>query len=302
MKSLRSLKAWIEAMRLRTLPVSIAGVLAGGGVAAYFNQFHWLPFSICLLFAILAQIASNFANEYFDFKKGIDKKGREGFRRGVTEGDISPSSMKIATFSLLALDSLLGLSLIYWGGWWLIPVGIAIAIFAIAYSAGPYPLSHHCLGEVTVFIFFGLVPVMFTAYLQTQSWQMWPIALPIALAIGCLGANVLIVNNYRDINDDRIVGKHTLAGKFGAKFITNLYMGLGVAAVILIEIATATRIPYIWQTGPLVYINIHYILWQKMCNSEGAELNPILGKTAMLMCALSIWLFTALAVNHINIL
>ena len=118
-------------------------------------------------FAIIAQIASNFANEYYDFKNGFDKKGREGFRRGVTEGDISPAAMKRATYSLLAIDALLGCTLIIWGGWWLVPVGIAIAIFAVAYSAGPYPLSHHGLGDIAVIIFFGFVPVLFTEYVQT---------------------------------------------------------------------------------------------------------------------------------------
>lgn len=127
---------WIEAMRLRTLPVSIAGVAAGTGCAAYHHGFSVVPMLICLAFAVIAQIASNFANEYYDYKNGIDKKGRDGFRRGVTEGDINPESMKRATFGLLALDALLGCTLIYYGGWWLIAVGVAVAIFAVGYSAG----------------------------------------------------------------------------------------------------------------------------------------------------------------------
>lgn len=291
-------KAWIEAMRLRTLPVSVAGVFAGAGVAAYYNKFEWLPCLICLLFAVCAQIVSNFANEYFDFKNGLDKKGREGFRRGVTEGDISPSAMRNATFTLLAIDCLLGLSLIYWGGWCLLPIGVAIAVFVIAYSAGPYPLSHHALGEIAVFVFFGIVPVMCTAFVQTQSWDMWPVGLPVSMAVGFLGANVLIVNNYRDIDDDRAVGKHTLAVHFGLKPMQTLYLANGFLAVALIEVATMIRIPYIWQLGPLAYLNFHYLLWQKMINSKGKELNPILGKTAILMFALSVWILLALLFNH----
>ena len=96
------MKKWIEAMRLRTLPVSISGVLAGIACAMMGIDFSLVPALLCLLFAILAQIASNFANEYYDFKKGVDRKGREGFRRGVTEGDISPAAMKYATFGTLA--------------------------------------------------------------------------------------------------------------------------------------------------------------------------------------------------------
>lgn len=164
------IKAWIEAMRLRTLPVSVAGVLAGTGCAVFKHGFSVVPMLICLVFAVIAQIASNFANEYYDFKNGFDKKGREGYRRGVTEGDISPSAMKRATFGLLFLDALLGCSLIYYGGWWLIAVGVAVAIFAVAYSAGPYPLSHHGLGDVAVVVFFGFVPVIFTEYVQTGVW------------------------------------------------------------------------------------------------------------------------------------
>lgn len=282
-------------MRLRTLPVSVSGVLAGGGVAAFYKSFQWAPFLICLFFAIIAQIVSNFANEYFDFKNGLDKKGREGFRRGVTEGDISPGAMRNATFALLFLDCLLGLSLIHWGGWWLIPVGIAIAVFALAYSAGPYPLSHHGLGEIAVFIFFGIVPVMFTAYVQTGSWQMWPVGLPISMAIGCMGANVLIVNNYRDMEDDRSVNKKTLAVRFGPKAMERLYLILGFAALILTEIPLIAHLGIIWQVCPLIYINGHYILWQKMRQSSGKELNPVLGQTAYLMFAFSVYMLVAMA-------
>ncbi|MDE6340479.1 MAG: 1,4-dihydroxy-2-naphthoate octaprenyltransferase, partial [Muribaculaceae bacterium] len=218
-----TVKSWIEAMRLRTLPVSVAGVIAGGGCAAYYNSFKPAPFFICLMFAVMAQVVSNFANEYFDFRNGLDKKGREGFRRGVTEGDITPQAMLYATIGLLALTCALGCTLIIWGGWELIFIGIAIAIFALAYSAGPWPLSHHGFGEIAVLIFFGIVPVMFTAYVQVLSWQIWPVALPISLAIGLMGANVLIVNNYRDMEDDRSVNKKTTAVIFGRKTMGNVY-------------------------------------------------------------------------------
>ena len=111
--------------------------------------------------------------------------------------------MRNATYGLLALDAILGCSLLLFGPWWLIPVGIAIALFAVGYSTGPYPLSHHGLGDIAVVVFFGLVPVMLTAYLQAGSWIIWPVALRVAIAIGLLGANVLIVNNYRDYEDDK---------------------------------------------------------------------------------------------------
>lgn len=289
-------RAWIEAMRLRTLPVSAAGVVTSAGCAAYYHSFRWLPFAICLLFALGAQIVSNFANEYYDYRNGLDRKGREGFRRGVTEGDISPRAMRNATFGLLAVTCALGCSLIIWGGWWLIFVGIAVALFALAYSTGPYPLSHHGLGEIAVIIFFGVVPVTMSTYVQTGSWEMLGVTLPLSLAIGFMGANVLIVNNYRDREDDRKVGKKTLAVRWGAQAMERLYLVNGFLALLCIEYATALTIPVIWQLGALAYINLHVVNWMTLKNSEGSQLNPVLGKTAMLMAGVSIWIAIAFAV------
>ena len=140
-------KSWIEATRLHTLPVSSAGVVMASGYAAMHGSFRWLPALLCFVFALLAQITSNYANEYYDYKNGSDKKGREGFRRGVTEGDITPTAMRRATFGTLALACCVGCCLIPFGGWQLIPVGAVIAVFALAYSAGPMPLSRVGLGD-----------------------------------------------------------------------------------------------------------------------------------------------------------
>lgn len=293
-------KAWIEAMRLRTLPVSVAGVVAGGGCAAYFNSFRPVPFLICMLFAVMAQIVSNFANEYFDFRNGLDHKGREGFRRGVTEGDISPNAMLRATICLLLGACAVGCTLIIWGGWWLIAVGLAIAIFALAYSAGPWPLSHHGLGDIAVVVFFGIVPVMLTTYVQTGSWDMWKLALPISVAIGLMGSNVLIVNNYRDADNDRAVGKRTTVVILGRKTMGAVYFANGIIAVVLAVFVTIANVPLIWQAGALLYANLHYMLWVKLTHLKGAQLNPVLGQTAMLLFGFSLWLTLLLSVNHLQ--
>lgn len=286
-------------MRLRTLPVSVAGVVAGGGCAAYYHSFKPLPFLICLVFAVMAQIVSNFANEYFDFKNGLDKKGREGFRRGVTEGDITPVAMLRATLALLVLACAVGCTLIIWGGWWLIAVGVAVAVFAMAYSAGPWPLSHHGLGDIAVIIFFGIVPVMMTTYVQTGSWEMWKLTFPVSVAIGLMGANVLIVNNYRDADDDRAVGKHTTAVIFGRKTMGSAYFANGIIAVILTVVVTIANVPLIWQAGALLYANLHYMLWVKLTHLRGSDLNPVLGQTAMLLFGFSLWLVLLLSVNQL---
>lgn len=285
---------WIEAMRLRTLPVSVAGVVGGTACAVYHHGFSAVPMIICLAFAVIAQIASNFANEYYDFKNGLDKKGREGFRRGVTEGDISPQAMKRATYSLLLLDALLGCSLIIWGGWELIPVGISIAIFALAYSTGPYPLSHHGLGDIAVIIFFGFVPVIFTEYVQLGTFDLDYVTICVAAATGLMAANVLIVNNYRDFEDDKAVGKRTTVVIFGRKAMAKAYLFSGIAAAACIAIA-ASSVPVGIGQGWVGYLVCHLTYYSYLRERKGAELNKLLKFTSILLFLVSIYLLVIFA-------
>lgn len=285
-----NLKAWIEAMRLRTLPVSVAGVISATALALMAGGFHCVQATICLVFAVLAQVASNFANEYYDYKGGLDKPGREGPRRGVTEGDITPGAMKRATYATLALACACGLSLVYWGGLWLIVVGIGIALGVFAYSAGPYPLSHHGLGEVAVTLFFGVVPVNLTYYLQAGNFTL-PVFLA-SVSLGLMGANVLIINNYRDADDDASVGKLTLAVKWGRRAVRALYLVNGYAAVALMWSVWGS-LTAAWLAVPGGYLLIHTCLWITMYHRRGRRLNPMLGATAMLMLAYSLGLLAA---------
>lgn len=272
-------------MRLRTLPVSIAGVLAGTGCAAMAASPRWGAALLCVVFALLAQIASNFANEYFDYKDGLDRPGREGPRRGVTEGDISPQAMKTAVGLTLALACGVGLGLIAYGGWWLIAAGVVIALGALAYSAGPYPLSRHALGEVAVILFFGVIPVCLTFYVQTGHFS--SPSLLTGVAIGLMGANILIVNNYRDIEDDSSVGKITLAVKFGRRATRLLYLANGLAAVALMWRQWET-LPAAALLVPGLYTGLHIVLWWQLTRRRGHRLNPLLGLTAILMAAYSL--------------
>lgn len=273
------IRKWIEAMRLRTLPVSIAGVLAGTACAIEQDAFSFLPALLCLMFAVAAQIASNFGNEYYDYKNGIDQKGREGFRRGVTEGDITPQAMKCATFAMLGIAAVIGCSLLLFGGIWLLPIGCAILLFALAYSAGPYPLSHHGLGDVAVIIFFGIVPVTLTCYLQAGAWQQLPTLITTSIAIGLLAANVLIVNNYRDIDDDRAVGKRTTVVIFGRTVMGYAYLISGAIAMVIM-VPMWQNLPVWALSVPHIYLLAHIFTWHKMVRSNGVALNPLLGRTA----------------------
>lgn len=276
-------KAWIEAMRLRTIPVSVAGVVTALGlVLSDGYAIRWCAWTLCMLFAVLAQIASNFGNEYFDYKDGLDRPGREGPRRGVTEGDLTPSSMKKATFATLGLACVCGCGLIYWGGWWLIAVGAVTAIAALAYSAGPYPLSRHGLGEVAVVIFFGLVPILLTYWLvsgELPGAAQWCAA----IGMGLLGANVLVVNNYRDLEDDKAVGKRTLAVRCGGTAMVRLYavnalLGVGLTVPSWIAInGWLAVIPV------AVYAGLLLPLSRRISKEHGRSLNRLLGATARAM-------------------
>ncbi len=276
----RSAACWVEAMRLRTLPVSVSGVVLAAGVALAGGFFRAIPVALCFIFAVLAQIASNFANEYYDYRDGLDAPGREGPRRGVTEGDIRPESMLRATYLTLGVACCVGLGLVAYGGWWLIIAGLIIAVGAVAYSAGPFPLSRHGLGEVAVIAFFGVIPVALTCYVQ--SLEITRTYLICGLSAGLMGANVLIINNYRDADADRAVGKKTLAVVLGRKTVRLLYLLNGMAAVALM-MPQWFSLPGRAMVVPIVYLAGLLAVWLQMPHRSGHALTPMLGATSVLM-------------------
>lgn len=283
----RTIKIWIECARLRTLPVSVAGVIMASGIAVLYHRFEWLPALLCFAFAVLAQVVSNFANEYYDFRRGTDKKGRVGPRRGVTEGDITPGLLLRVTIGTLAVACAVGCGLIQFGGWWLIPVGILIAVFAFAYSAGPYPLSYHGLGDVAVLVFFGLVPVNLTFHLQAGYFA--PLAILASVTIGLMGVNVLLVNNYRDVDDDREAHKRTTVVIFGRKVASAAYLINGYVGISLL--APLWFAAPLWVLAvPALYLVLHTVTWNRLTHSDGAALNPLLGATARNMLIFAVLL------------
>ena len=286
------MRKWIEAMRLRTLPVSLAGVICGCGCALLQGSFNAVTALLCVLFAALAQVASNFGNEYYDYRNGIDKKGREGFRRGVSEGEISPRAMKRATYATLSAAAVVGCLMLFYGPWWLVLVGITIMLFALGYSAGPYPLSHHGMGDVAVIIFFGIVPVTFTCYLQTGSFNNLYITLPTSLAVGLLAANVLVVNNYRDMDDDKAVNKRTTVVIFGRRVMSWCYLLWGIVAMAIMH-PVWTEL-HLWALPiTVLYLILHTRNWLYLRRSTGAALNPLLGKTAITLLIFSLMFLVA---------
>lgn len=287
---------WIEAIRPRTIPVSVAGVVAGSACAVFNGGFDFRPALLCLVFAVLAQVAANFANEYYDYKNGVDKKGREGFRRGVTEGDISPAAMKTATYLTLAAAAVVGCSLLFFGEWWLVVVGILVAVFAISYSAGPYPLSHHGLGDIAVVVFFGIVPVTLTCYLQQGNWDgILYSSLPTSVAVGIMAANVLVVNNYRDMEEDKAVGKNTTVVLFGRKTMSRVYLFSGIVAVLTMT-PLWIRLPLWGLSVPGVYLLLHICVWRQLDHGSGAMLNGVLARTARNLLLFTLLLLVVLII------
>ena len=296
---MKQIKIWLEAIRLRTLPVSVSGVLIAVGLAKFNGAFRLVPSLLCVAFAVLAQIVSNLANEYFDFKAGTDKKGRVGPRRGVTEGDFSPATLKRAIVGTLVATCAVGLSMLAvvdpgegYANWLLlVGVGVMVAVMAFAYSAGPYPLSYHALGEVAVMAFYGLVPVIFSYYVVAGDFH--PYAVIAGIAIGLMGVNVLLVNNYRDVDDDREAGKRTsvvVAGRTLAAFayLLNGLLALSVLGVLWLRL----WMEWGWRTmlPPAIYLALHLTTWHRLKQRTGAALNPILGATARNMLIFTILL------------
>ncbi len=209
-------KIWAAAARPRTLPAAVAPVLVGTALAWRDGTFDGRAAALCLAFALLIQIGTNFANDYYDFVQGADTPARVGPQRAVAAGLITPATMRAAMWLVFAAAFASGLGLIAWGGPWLLAIGVASILCGLAYTGGPWPLGYHGLGDVFVFVFFGLVAVMTTYFVQAG--HVTTDALLAAVPIGLLAVNILVVNNYRDVETDAVAGKRTLVVRFGRRF------------------------------------------------------------------------------------
>lgn len=272
---INSLKAWFLAARPKTLSGAAVPVMIGVAMAAHdMNlQINWIPALLCFLFAFIMQIDANFVNDYFDWRRGNDDEAtRLGPLRACSQGWVTPRAMIIALCLTTCLGGLVGFPLIIYGGWQMIFVGIACVLFCILYTT---TLSYLALGDVLVLVFFGIVPVCFTYYLQTAT--ITPDVFIMSLLCGVAIDNLLIVNNYRDIDNDRRDGKRTLIVLVGKQMGLAFYCSFGLLA--------AFGFMYLMQFGQFslilsVYLVLHLITFRKMNHLQGRALNRVLGETA----------------------
>jgi len=276
------LKIWIKAARPQTLPAAFVPVCVGATLAFHDRQFDLLPSLIALLCAFLIQIGTNFANDYFDFKNGADTDDRIGFERATAKGYISATGMRNATIITMGLAFLFGLYLVWHAGWIIFWLGILSLICGVLYTGGPFPLGYNGLGDLFVFIFFGIVAVMGTYYVNALTWSaasFWA-----SIAVGALSTNILVVNNLRDIEQDGPAGKNTLGVLFGENILRWEYM-----VMLLLALAIPPhfyfRLQYSWAIFvPYLSLPIAGYLLQKIWREENkAKLNDALKQTAIFM-------------------
>ncbi|RYG37718.1 1,4-dihydroxy-2-naphthoate polyprenyltransferase [bacterium] len=272
-------QAWLLAIRPRTLPAATAPVLVGTAQAFRDGRFNLGPAIAALVGALLIQIVSNLANDLFDFKKGADTEARVGPVRVTQAGLISQRGVGIGLVACISLAILVGCYLVWVGGWPVVAIGVVSLICAVAYTGGPFPLGYLGLGELFVFIFFGPVAVAGTYYVESLAFS-W-IAVLAGVPVGLLCANILVVNNVRDIETDRVAGKRTLAARFGRRFGINLYIAnLAGAFLALAAIATLVQTPTPLLLGLFLGI-VGVKLTRRLIEGKGGQLNPLLGATAM---------------------
>jgi 1,4-dihydroxy-2-naphthoate octaprenyltransferase len=272
---------WILAARPKTLPAAVMPVLLGSALAWHAGGFAPLPALICLGFALLVQIGTNYANDYYDGIKGTDTPQRLGPTRAVASGLIKPEAMWRGTLVVLGAAFVLGLTLVSYGGWWLVAVGAASLLCALAYTGGPYPLGYHGWGDVFVIAFFGLIAVAFTFYVQTGAFaqEAWLAG----LAMGLVVNNILVVNNYRDEAEDRRAGKRTLVVRFGRRFGLCLYAGSYLVSL-LIPIGLGAMGYFSWPimlimpASMIGIIVLNVALLQRAQTAE--DFNRVLAQTA----------------------
>jgi len=288
------MKNWLLAARPKTLPAAISPVILGSALAYHDGYFHFFICAMTLLAAVLIQVGANFANDVYDFQKGSDREDRLGPTRATQSGLISPEKMKKAMWQMFALAICVGFYLAFIGGWPIVIIGIASIAAGIAYTGGPYPLGYHGFGDVFVFIFFGLIAVPGTYYLQIL--EVSELSLWMGVIMGMLSTAILVVNNLRDLDTDKLSGKRTLAVRLGKEFSKIQYSILIILPFLLPL--------YLWLnlenelslliTILALPISIHLI--KQIFFLTGSNLNLILERTARFMFIFTLLLSAGLII------
>lgn len=278
-------RAWMLAARPKTLTGAMIPVLIGSALAYADERFCWIPALLCIVFACGMQVTANFINDLYDYLKGSDREDRLGPERACAQGWITPRAMRMGIGITTILSCAAGVGMLWtcstylpYGGWELVIVGVLCVVFAFLYTTF---LSYHGWGDVLVLVFFGMVPVGGTYYVQAHT--LTAEVLIASLACGLVIDTLLVVNNYRDREQDALSGKRTLVVRFGEPFGRYLYLGLGIAAwllcLLLIPMGKLTPLEFVW--APTAYLWLHALTWRKMASiRSGKKLNSILGETS----------------------
>ncbi len=284
------LESWIIASRPKTLFAAIVPVFVGSGVAVSEGIFVPLYSLVALLCSILIQIGTNYTNDLYDYTKGADNEKRKGPRRVLASGLITVTEMKLAIIITFLVSFLLGLYLVYVGGWIILIVGVFSIIAGIAYTAGPFPLAYNGLGDIFVFGFFGVIGTVFTYYLHSHHINF--VSLVASVPVGSLVTNILVVNNYRDIEEDRAANKNTLAVKMGRTFTRYQFIFL-IFISFLTPLILFLFFDYtVWIFLPYFTVPFAAKAIKMITTLEGTDLNKTLELTATLSALFGI-LFSA---------
>ena len=271
-------ESWVLASRPRTLLAAVVPVMVGSALAISQNKFTLILSLIALICSILIQVGTNFTNDLYDYLKGTDKEDRIGPRRVLVSGLISKSEMKIGIITVFGFAFLLGLYLVYAAGIVILIIGVVSIIAGLAYTAGPYPLAYNGLGDVFVFAFFGIVGTTGTYFLHLHEFSL--LSLLASVPAGALITNILVVNNYRDIEEDREANKYTLAVKLGKKFTRFQFINsITISYLILFIIYFKYDFTY-WIFLPLISLPVAAKLITMLHKLEGKDLNKTLELSA----------------------
>lgn len=289
-------RIWFEAARPRTLPAAVAPVLVGSALAGHESVFQLAPALLCLGFALLVQVGTNFANDYYDFVQGADTGARVGPRRAVAAGLVSPGRMKRAMILVFVGAFALGLGLVVWGGPWLLLVGISSILCGIAYTGGPFPLAYRGLGDVFVFLFFGLVAVGGTYFVQAGRLTLDSVLA--GVPIGLLAANILVVNNYRDVETDAVAGKRTLVVRFGRGAARAQFAVSWLVALLVPVGLWWARGLAVWTLLPLLLAPLAWSHFTRLRRSQTPfELIVLLGDTGRVLAGYAVLFAIGIAVG-----